>query len=42
MQMPGCAKNAQDIVTAVNHGRLTLADVQSAAMNVVRLAIKCL
>ena len=42
MQMPGCAKNAEDIVTAVNHGRLTLADVQSAAMNVVRLAIKCL
>ena len=42
MQMPGCAKNAQDIVTAVNHGRLTLADVQAAAMNVVRLAIKCL
>ena len=42
MQMPGCAKNAEDIVTAVNHGRLTLADVQSAAMNVVRLVIKCL
>jgi len=42
MQMPGCAKNAEDIVTAVNHGRLSLADVQSAAMNVVRLAIKCL
>ncbi len=42
MQMPGCAKNAEDIVTAVNHGRLTLADVQSAAMNIVRLAIKCL
>lgn len=42
MQMPGCAKNAEDIVTAVNHGRLTLADVQSAAMSVVRLAIKCL
>jgi len=42
MQMPGCAKNAEDIVTAVHHGRLSLADVQSAAMNVVRLAIKCL
>ena len=42
MQMPGCAKNAEDIVTAVNHGRLTLADVQSAAINVVRLVIKCL
>ncbi|MCR4730568.1 MAG: glycoside hydrolase family 3 C-terminal domain-containing protein [Saccharofermentans sp.] len=42
MQMPGSAKNAEDIVTAVNHGRLTLADVQSAAMNIVRLAIKCL
>ena len=41
MQMPGCAKNAEDIVTAVNHGRLTLADVQAAAMNVIRLAIKC-
>jgi len=42
MQMPGCAKNAKDIVTAVNNGRLSLADVQTAAMNVVRLAIKCL
>ena len=42
MQMPGCAKNARDIVTAVNNGRLTLSDVQSAAMNFVRLAIKCL
>ncbi len=42
LQMPGCAKNASDIVTAVNNGRLTLSDVQSAAMNVVRLAIKCL
>jgi beta-glucosidase len=41
MQMPGCAKNAEDIVTAVNNGRLTLADVQAAAMNVIRLAIKC-
>ena len=42
LQMPGCAKNAQDIVTAVHNGRLTLSDVQNAAMNVVRLAIKCL
>lgn len=42
MQMPGCKKNAQDIVTAVNNGRLTLADVQQAAINVVRLIIKCL
>ena len=42
MQMPGCAKNAQDIVTAVNTGRLTLSDVQTAAMNVIRLTIKCL
>ncbi len=42
MQMPGCAKNAKDIVNAVNTGRLTLSDVQTAAMNVVRLAIKCL
>ncbi len=42
MQMPGCAKNAEDIVTAVHNGRLTLSDVQNAAMNVVRLAIKCL
>ena len=42
LQMPGCAKNAEDIVTAVHNGRLTLSDVQSAAMNVVRLAIKCL
>ena len=42
MQMPGCAKNAEDIVTAVHNGRLTLADVQSAAKNVIRLAIKCL
>ena len=42
MQMPGCAKNAKDIVTAVNNGRLSMGDVQSAAMNVVRLAIKCL
>ena len=36
------AENARDIVTAVNTGRLTLSDVQSAAMNFVRLAIKCL
>lgn len=42
MQMPGCAKNAEDIVTAVHNGRLTLSDVQNAAMNIVRLAIKCL
>jgi len=42
MQMPGCEKNARDIVTAVNHGRLTLSDVQNAAMNFVRLVIKCL
>ena len=42
MQMPGCAKNAEDIVTAVHNGRLSLADVQSAAKNVVRLAIRCL
>ena len=42
MQMPGCAKNAEDIVTAVHSGRLTLSDVQNAAMNVIRLAIKCL
>ena len=42
MQMPGCAKNAEDIVTAVHNGRLTLAEVQSAAKNVVRLAIRCL
>ena len=42
MQMPGCAKNAEDIVTAVHNGRLTLSDVQTAAMNVIRLAIKCL
>jgi beta-glucosidase len=42
MQMPGCAKNAEDIVTAVLNGRLTLSDVQTAAMNVIRLAIKCL
>ena len=42
MQMPGCAKNAEDIVTAVYNNRLTLSDVQSAAMNIIRLAIKCL
>ena len=42
MQMPGCAKNVEDIVTAVHNGRLTLADVQTAAKNVVRLAIRCL
>ena len=42
MQMPGCAKNAKDIVTAVHTGRLTLSDVQTAAMNVVRLIMKCL
>ena len=42
MQMPGCEKNAEDIVTAVHTGRLTLAEVQSAAKNVIRLAIRCL
>ena len=42
MKMPGCAKNAEDIVTAVYNNRLTLSDVQSAAMNIIRLAIKCL
>ena len=42
MQMPGCAKNSKDIVTAINNGRLSLGDLQSAAMNIVRLAIKCL
>lgn len=41
MQMPGCAKNAKDIVTAVNNGKLSLSDVQAAAVNVVRLAIRC-
>ncbi|MCQ2502366.1 MAG: glycoside hydrolase family 3 C-terminal domain-containing protein [Saccharofermentans sp.] len=42
MQMPGCAKNAEDIVTAVNNGKLSLSDVQAAAMNIVRLAIRCI
>lgn len=41
MQMPGCAENVNDIVTAVNDGKLSLADVQAAAMNVIRLMIKC-
>lgn len=45
VQMPGCRKNADDIVQAVRTGealdgyRITLADLQFSAANVIRIAI---
>jgi beta-glucosidase len=44
--MPGCKKNADDIVEAVKSGReldgytITLADLQYNAANVIRVAVK--
>nr|ABI94087.1 beta-glucosidase [uncultured bacterium] len=46
VQMPGCQKNVDDIVKAVESGqpldgfRITLADVQHCAANVIRIALK--
>ena len=46
MQMPGCQKNVDDIVEAVNTGKeidgytITLADLQYNAANMIRVAIK--
>lgn len=46
LQMPGCKKNVDDIVTAVREGkeidgyRITLADLQFNAANVIRVAAK--
>ncbi len=46
VQMPGCQKNVDDIVQAVKTGepldgyRLTLADVQFCAANVIRIALQ--
>lgn len=46
LQMPGCAKNVEDIVAAVESGReldgyrITLADLQFNAANVIRVAAK--
>ncbi len=46
IQMPGCKKNADDIVTAVKSGKeldgytITLADLQFNAANVIRAAAK--
>ena len=45
LQMPGCRKNVDDIVSAVYSGeensgyRITLADLQQNAANVIRAAI---
>lgn len=45
IQMPGCEKNVSDLVQAVNTGeeidgyRLTLADLQFCAANIIRIAI---
>ena len=46
IQMPGCEKNAEDIVRAVKSGeeldgfRITLADLQFCAANVIRAALR--
>ncbi|MCH5193853.1 MAG: glycoside hydrolase family 3 C-terminal domain-containing protein [Oscillospiraceae bacterium] len=46
IQMPGCRKNADDIIKAVKTGeeadgyKLTLADLQFNAANVIRIAVK--
>ena len=43
IQMPGCIKNAEDIINAVKSGneingyRITLADLQFCAANIIRV-----
>ena len=47
LQMPGCQKNVDDLIQAVRSGeeldgfRITLADLQQSAANVIRTALRC-
>lgn len=48
LQMPGCKKNVDDLINAVKNGKeldgyvITLADLQTAAANVIRVVAKCI
>lgn len=40
-QMPGSKENFQDILTAIDDGRLSVADLQFCTANVIKMAVKC-
>ena len=39
-QMPGCRENMDDIITAVETGKLTLGDLQFCTMNILKACLK--
>jgi beta-glucosidase len=47
IQMPGCQKNVDDIVDAVNNNKeidgykITLGDLQYCTANIIRVVLKC-
>ena len=40
LQMPGCRKNVEDIVDGVKNGRITKADLQRCAKDILGIALK--
>ena len=41
VQMPGCKQNVDDIISAVNEGRLDIGEVQFCVKNILSVVAQC-
>ncbi len=40
-QMPGCQANVDDILTAIDSGKISVGDLQFCTANIIKMAVKC-